>query len=289
VYGQDAHGSTRLLTDASGAVTDTYAYDAFGGLAGRTGTSENDHLFAGERLDRSLGLYDLRARDYDPALARFVERDSLPGRLREPTTLNRYAYANDEPVNFVDPTGHFGQLVDVLAGLQLRSLVGVTLDARTKIKAFCEGKGRLQAVIRWISSAGRDKVDSAGSLKPRQGSRRLSLNFDLNTSPVGKLGVSLNIDNPWKSSISYGQNFTLPLDKVTKNSALGATLLQVDGIVRPLRLSPQTYTDATNASPGKALVKAIALSFTAGFEIVFFEVMRLQYTLYPTDGVNSLE
>jgi YD repeat-containing protein len=48
-YGYDGHGSVRFLMDATGAVTDTYDYDAFGNLLYTTGTTPNVYRFAGER------------------------------------------------------------------------------------------------------------------------------------------------------------------------------------------------------------------------------------------------
>jgi YD repeat-containing protein len=47
-YGYDGQGSVRLLTDFSGAITDTYTYDAFGNLIASTGNTPNEHLYAGE-------------------------------------------------------------------------------------------------------------------------------------------------------------------------------------------------------------------------------------------------
>jgi hypothetical protein len=55
-YGFDGHGSVRFLTDPTGAVTDTYDYDAFGNLIASTGTTPNNYLFAGEQFDPALGL-----------------------------------------------------------------------------------------------------------------------------------------------------------------------------------------------------------------------------------------
>ena len=47
---------------ATGTVTDTYDYDAFGNLINPTGTTPNNYLFAGEQFDPDLGLYYNRAR-----------------------------------------------------------------------------------------------------------------------------------------------------------------------------------------------------------------------------------
>jgi len=103
---QDGSGDTRALTDTGGAVTDTYAYDAWGTVIRQTGSTPTTHLYRGERLDPNLGFYYLRARWMDPTVGRFTQMDSYPGKDRMPISLHKYLYANADPVNNVDPTGH---------------------------------------------------------------------------------------------------------------------------------------------------------------------------------------
>jgi RHS repeat-associated protein/uncharacterized repeat protein (TIGR01451 family) len=103
----DGLGSIRLLTDGTGGLTDSYDYDAFGNLAAASGDTPNPYRFAGERLEPSLGLYQLRARWMDPATGRFVSRDAFPGVASDPATQHAYLYADGDPVNALDPTGYF--------------------------------------------------------------------------------------------------------------------------------------------------------------------------------------
>ena len=51
------------------------------------------------------GLIYMRARYYSPELRRFVNADIIAGKITNAITLNRYAYANGNPVLFVDPCG----------------------------------------------------------------------------------------------------------------------------------------------------------------------------------------
>jgi RHS repeat-associated protein len=61
---------------------------------------------AGQQQLAGLGLYNYKARFYDPALGRFISADTItPG---GPEGLNRYSYVNNSPINFNDPTGHCG-------------------------------------------------------------------------------------------------------------------------------------------------------------------------------------
>jgi RHS repeat-associated protein len=100
----DGLGSTTGLADGSGNVTTTYGYDVFGGLrSGSLGVT--DSLLTGEPRDSESGLYYLRARFYDPAIGRFLSQDPLPGFVVEPQSLNRCVYAENNPRNWVVPSG----------------------------------------------------------------------------------------------------------------------------------------------------------------------------------------
>jgi RHS repeat-associated protein len=131
-YHTDGLGSTRVLTNATGQVVDTYTYDAYGRLLSSTGTSSNSYQFAGEQRDRQTGLDYLRARYYDADLGRFISKDSFAGFMDDPMSQHNYLYANANPVNFIDPTGHetMGDIGAVLSIIgSLAAAVGVGAGA----------------------------------------------------------------------------------------------------------------------------------------------------------------
>ena len=101
----DRLGSVRSVTDATGAVTATHAYDEWGLLSGSTGSSSLPVGHTGEPYD-ATGLTYLRARYYNPSLGRFMTRDSKPGGVMTPATLHRYAYVVNNPITRTDPSGH---------------------------------------------------------------------------------------------------------------------------------------------------------------------------------------
>ncbi len=112
-YQVDGLGSVIALTDASGAVVERYEYDPFGAptiLApdGATRTASafgNRRLFKGQYFDPRTGLYHMGARDYDPAIGRFLQPD--PSGMSDGTNL--YEYAGNDPVDLYDPTGLYRQ------------------------------------------------------------------------------------------------------------------------------------------------------------------------------------
>jgi RHS repeat-associated protein len=88
-------------------VTDTYAYDAFGNVIARTGTTPNLYLFTGEQYDPDLGLYFLRARYQNTQTGRFWTLDNFEGNSGDPASLHKFLYVQAEPGNQIDPTGYF--------------------------------------------------------------------------------------------------------------------------------------------------------------------------------------
>ena len=100
-YACDEMGSITDITDCDGTVLNHYAYDAFGNRTVEEETVENRFGFAGEMMDAVTGQYYLRARFYNPVIARFLSEDTYYG-----DGLNLYAYCHNNPVGYVDPSGH---------------------------------------------------------------------------------------------------------------------------------------------------------------------------------------
>jgi len=104
----DGLGSTRALSNASGSLTDSYDYAAFGEVLAQTGSTENLYQYTGEQFDSDLDQTYLRARYYDQNIGRFPQQDTWMGHDSTPISLNKYLYGNADPTNWTDPTGHFG-------------------------------------------------------------------------------------------------------------------------------------------------------------------------------------
>lgn len=122
-YGFDGQGNVRFLTDAAGAITDTYDYDAFGNLLFSTGSTPNDYLYRGQQFDRDLNLYYQRARYLHTGTGRFISMDPYQGSIEDPVSLHRYLYANGDGVNMSDPTGMW-TLGEVNASMVVNTILG---------------------------------------------------------------------------------------------------------------------------------------------------------------------
>ena len=107
-YHFDALGSTRMLTDESGHITDAYHYDAWGNLLTHDPNSiSQPYQYVGQigyythyQDSNMTGLLQLGVRFYDPGLGRFGQRDPI-----ERTSRAAYAYSDDRPLTHADPTG----------------------------------------------------------------------------------------------------------------------------------------------------------------------------------------
>ena len=131
-YACDEMGSITDITDTNGTVLNHYAYDAFGNRTVEEETVENRFGFAGEMLDAVTGQYYLRARFYNPVIARFLSEDTYYG-----DGLNLYAYCHNNPVRYVDPSGHEGLICSKKYGeLKKKETEGGTLSEKEKRQIY---------------------------------------------------------------------------------------------------------------------------------------------------------
>ena len=106
-YLYNAHGDVIQLADGTGAVTKTYAYDAFGVEQGLVEGDRNPFRYCAEYFDAETGQVYLRARYYQPVTGRFRTQDGWEyGNPQDPLSLNLYTYCGNNPVRFADPSGH---------------------------------------------------------------------------------------------------------------------------------------------------------------------------------------
>ncbi len=129
---RDYLGSTSLTTGEDGKLSTRMAYLPYGGTAANGTTGPNDFRpkFQGQELDQTANLYYFGARYYDPMLGRFLSPDTqLASALTTIDTLNRYAFALNNPVTFIDPTGN--NVWDAIGGALIgiaEIVVGVAID-----------------------------------------------------------------------------------------------------------------------------------------------------------------
>ena len=106
-YHFDSRGSTIAITNENGNITDTFAYDTYGKVTSHVGSSFVIFGYNGRDgvVTDANDLIYMRARYYSPKMKRFINADIVAGEISNAITLNRFAYANGNPVSYVDPFG----------------------------------------------------------------------------------------------------------------------------------------------------------------------------------------
>jgi RHS repeat-associated protein len=103
-------GSASVITDQNGDKKERMEYFPFGTYRESIDYDPNFpdvfYTFTGQEDDDELGLYNYGARLYDPLLGRFISADTIVPYPDAPKSLNRYTYCNNNPLIYVDPSGH---------------------------------------------------------------------------------------------------------------------------------------------------------------------------------------
>ena len=90
--------------DGNGIVTSTYDYRPYGKVLATSGTDASRFRFTGHERDAESGLDYMLARSYAYEVGRFLRPDPMQD---EYPALSPYAYANNNPLKYVDPDGRF--------------------------------------------------------------------------------------------------------------------------------------------------------------------------------------
>lgn len=133
----DAKGSVVALTDSRSEVVARFSYDAWG-TPESTDTGLTDFYFASGYYEAEAGLYILGPRTYDPSLGRFLQKDPLAGSLLDLVSQNEYVYANNDPVNKIDPTGHRAEVASV--GQSAKAIAASARAAASQMSAVISEK-----------------------------------------------------------------------------------------------------------------------------------------------------
>ena len=107
VFNYDARGSVTNVIAPNGSVVKGYDYDEFGNTE-QKGEEDflNDITFTSSVADTSSNLQYMNSRFYQPSTGRFLSQDAYSGNAYDPWTQHLYVYCGNNPINFIDPTGH---------------------------------------------------------------------------------------------------------------------------------------------------------------------------------------
>lgn len=103
----DPQGTPLAEADAKGNVTATFDYTPYGTVA--LGASPNGPGYTGHVNDAEANLVYMQRRYYDSSTGRFLSVDPIGLGAPDAFNIDRYTYAQNDPVGNVDPTGAFPQ------------------------------------------------------------------------------------------------------------------------------------------------------------------------------------
>jgi RHS repeat-associated protein len=230
------------------------------GIPGALPREKTHHRFTGKYLDDDTGLYYYGARYYDPVLGRFVSPDPLyiadPERCTtNPTACNLFAYANNNPLAFIDPTGLDGvvagdeayrrqveeslQRVDPTARVDRETgeisqswLHGLWLDI---VDFFCPGSGY---------DAGRELVS-----RMVESEQTTTIQFAAGDAAAGPVDPTIDFTTTAGDAvINYDPAFTPPLEEFNPSTGAVNPVAPDPGIVLGHELIHATHIMAGQIS-----------------------------------------
>ena len=161
-YASDEMGNITHVMGEEGNLLNCYEYDAWGKLTLEEEQVSNRFKYTGEQFDPITQQYYLRARFYNPALARFMQEDTYRG-----DGLNLYAYCANNLVRYVDPSGHWcDKKENIYKDLVRKNGLDInSLDADTKLWLMAEASN----IEKGLDVGRNDTViELPGSVSPEQ-------------------------------------------------------------------------------------------------------------------------
>ena len=140
LYIRNILGDITSIIDSEGNIICSYIYDGFGNHIALNQENKVDldlnsigHInpfrYRGYYFDEETGLYYLNSRYYDPSICRFISPDNIEYLdYNSINGLNLYTYCGNNPIMYVDPSGHMPKwLAWLISGFEIIS--GIVLCA----------------------------------------------------------------------------------------------------------------------------------------------------------------
>ena len=127
-YNKDIRTSVSNIIDENGQAIASYKYGDYGKTT-KVGNLNfyNEICYTSGVYDELTGLYYFNSRYYNPDTATFITQDSYRGEIDSYETWNLYAYCGGNPINYVDPSGHFVVAIPLVEYYFISAVVSIVV------------------------------------------------------------------------------------------------------------------------------------------------------------------
>ena len=275
-YLKNLQGDIIYVYDSAGSYMASYEYDAYGNyMYGQLGydsyeaNDPNPFRYRGYYYDKDLDLYYVNGRYYDDWSGRWINADKFVSTGQGLLSCNMFAYCNNNPVNYVDPTGCFGigalaaitttsmliggvaQLIsNTVAGKKANEIwrgvasaaVGAGVDALVLCLTMSTGSASLviSASLSSIAQTGVDMLETkirGETIEPKQALVDLGMNFatTLVENYIGSKVIPTNVG--WFQPKKFTSVFTKAYgQKILSQTAIGSALSGTVNFVRSVAI-----------------------------------------------------
>jgi RHS repeat-associated protein len=249
----DPQGTPLAEADANGNVTATFDYRPYGAQA--LGGAPNGPGYTGHVNDPDTGLVYMQARYYDALTARFLSTDPIGPGPGDIWHINRFVYANDNPVRNIDLDGRESAQLS-LAGAQaltqdIRNYDSKSVDVMLTALTLLPGIGDVPAIGQAIAQPSTANVVGAvvGLAAPLLGRAAADGIRALKAIP-GKGAVAGEAVQLAKQLASKSQLAELSSGAgvVTHGAGTGAPLQQAGRLASAYGGKPENYQKVSSAA-----------------------------------------
>ena len=160
LYTYDGRGSVSAVIGGYGDFRASYWYDGLGNVKsqihgyGAFGSGKKYYGYNAESYNPVTGNQNLRNRQVNIRRQRFLNEDTYIGNKTDTLSINRYIYANDNPLKYKDPSGNsiIGPLED-LSNLAIGLFDKSIFKGGGNVAGYAQNKsGRINSIINKASA-----------------------------------------------------------------------------------------------------------------------------------------